>query len=515
MDQSVVLVRVPLVESRWVSATIVSPPIGMAYIASSLLEAKIDVRCVDSTGEAPFQKNIIVGTDLYSYGLSVDEIVQKVGSSDVIGVSVGFSNTWPLAKEIIRKIRKQNPGSWIICGGEHITAIPEFCLSDCPEIDICVLGEGDETMVALVQAKKQNGDLALVKGIYYNDNGAIKKNERRGRIKEIDQIPWPAWHLIPLENYLSNGLGYGINPGRSMPLLATRGCPFRCTFCSNPTMWNAKWQARDVRDVLDEIQHYVEKYGAQNIDFYDLTTVIRKDWIIEFCKGAIARNLNVRWQMPSGTRSEALDAEVLELMSQAGVQHLVYAPESGSDRTLKEVKKKIDLDKMTDSVRAAMRFGIKVKLNIVIGFPKDTKMDIFKTYLFLIKMAYVGVTDVIVNTFMPYPGSELFESLLKEGRIEDSFSGGKISNLSDSYFWGLIYELSRAKSYSRTIKSFELVIYKISGMAIFYSASFLIRPFRLFRVAYNVSRNIEESRLESVLIQIKDRFFKKRVVKVN
>ena len=152
--------------------------------------------------------------------------------------------------------------------------------------------------------------MTQVNGLVMRQDGKIVRTLPRGRIKAIDDIPWPAWNLVPLENYLSNGLGYGVDLGRSMPLIATRGCPYRCTFCSNPTMWTTKWIARKPNLVLDEIEHYINKYGAENIDFYDLTAIVQKEWIAEFCRLIKKRNLKFTWQLPSGTRSEAIDTEI-------------------------------------------------------------------------------------------------------------------------------------------------------------------------------------------------------------
>ena len=104
----------------------------------------------------------------------------------------------------------------------------------------------------------------------------------------------PAWDLFPLENYLSNSLGYGVNPGRTMPMLISRGCPYQCTFCSSPQMWTTRWQARNANEVIEEMQFYIDKYKVQNFDFYDLTTIVKKNWIVDFCQRVIKKNWNVQ-----------------------------------------------------------------------------------------------------------------------------------------------------------------------------------------------------------------------------
>src|SRR6201999_3016153 len=151
-------------------------------------------------------------------------------------------------------------------------------------------------------------------------------------IRALDTIPPPAWELVPLENYLSNGLTNGVNLGRSMPMLASRGCPYQCTFCSSPFMWTTRWVSRDVHLLVDEIIEYQERFGITNVDFYDLTAIVKRDWIIKFCEEPLRRGVKITWQLPSGTRSEAIDAEVVGWLERSGCRNLSYAPESGSER---------------------------------------------------------------------------------------------------------------------------------------------------------------------------------------
>ena len=139
-----------------------------------------------------------------------------------------------MTKSFIKTIKKIYPEVTMVCGGEHISACPKFSMEDCPEIDICVLGEGEETSIDILKTIEQKKSLSKVNGIVYRSGEEIIINPRRSRISQLDDIPLPAWDLFPLENYLSNNLGYGVNPGRTMPMLISRGCPFQCTFCSSP-----------------------------------------------------------------------------------------------------------------------------------------------------------------------------------------------------------------------------------------------------------------------------------------
>jgi radical SAM superfamily enzyme YgiQ (UPF0313 family) len=484
-----------MVTPKWAHASSICPPLGLAYLASSIQQAGYGVRTVDALGENPFQHIVLHNKNFLSIGLATPDIVELVGGCEILGVSLMFSHDWPVAKSILKAIRKTLPNVFIICGGEHITAVPEFCLEDCPEIDVCVVGEGEETIIELLDAIQDSADLSNIFGIAYRDNGRVILNGPRPRISKLEEIARPAWDLFPLENYLSNELGYGVNPGRTIPLLASRGCPFQCTFCSSPRMWTTHWQARHVDDVLDEMQSHIHKYRVTNFDFYDLTTIVRKDWIREFCRKLKEKEWDVTWQMPSGTRSEALDVESLTAMFNTNQKNITYAPESGSPKTLKIIKKKIKLDSMKSSMRSAVKTGMNVKLNMIMGFPHETTKEIGENFWFLLDAAVIGVHDVYIACFSPYPGSELFEELEKSGQIRD---------MDAKYFYDLMSysDIRFSKSYSQSITDRQLTMYRLGGMAIFYFMQFVIRPWRLLTLLQNLIFGRERSRLDMSLRQM-------------
>ena len=496
-----VLLRTPMVVPKWSHTAPICPPLGLAYVAANLKQAGYDVRCVDALGEAPLQRIATEDNKYLYYGLSIKEILQHLAFKEfnVLFVSLMFSHDWPMTKSFIKTIKKIYPEVTMVCGGEHISACPKFSMEDCPEIDICVSGEGEETSIYILKTIEQKKSLSKVNGIVYRSDKEIIINPRRSRISKLDDIPLPAWDLFPLENYLSNNLGYGVNPGRTMPMLISRGCPFQCTFCSSPQMWTTKWQARDPDCVIEEMQFYIDKYKATNFDFYDLTAIVRKDWIIKFCKKIIKKNWNITWQMPSGTRSEALDDETLGLMMLSGQKHISYAPESASKTTLQKIKKKIKIENMKKSIRSALSKGMSVKLNLMLGFPDETHKEMLETLRFVMDAAFMGVSDVYLASFAPYPGSELFDQMYKNGQIP---------KLDDEYFLNLTSytDLLHSYSYSRHVGHHMLSVYRIGGMSMFYILNFVLRPKRIFRLFRNVIKGKEESKFENSILQLMGRF---------
>jgi len=338
-----------------------NPPLGLAYIAAALREAGFEHRVIDATGESldavsPYPDR----DDFLVQGLTIDEIARRIDpETAVVGISCMFSTLWPVVHRVADAVREKAPAALLVLGGEHGTAVPEHVLATSP-FDIVVLGEGEETFVDLLRARAAGRALSEVKGIALRLDGRVVNTGLSARRRDIDGIPLPAWDAFPIREYIARHQTNGINLGRSMPMLGTRGCPFQCTFCSNPAMWTQRWIARDPRLLADEMALYVRTYQVTNFDFQDLTAIVKRQWIVDFCHELIDRNLNITWQMPSGTRAEVFDAEVADLLYRSGCRALAFAPESGSPAILKAVKKQVDLDHMLVAMRSAVKRGLKL-----------------------------------------------------------------------------------------------------------------------------------------------------------
>lgn len=494
------LIRPPTVASRHSYSIPVTPPLGLAYIAAALREEEHRVQFIDALAEDLAQIRPSVHPELVYQGLSIEQVIARVDpATEAIGLSSMFSLEWPHLKALVAALGKAFPGVPIILGGEHPTATYEYILRTCPAVTCVALGEGDQTIQDF--AKVLDGKLKLdeVASIAFRDSeGKVVRSAGRPRVRDVDSLPSPAWDLVPVRTYLDGGYGYGVDLGRSMPVLATRGCPYQCTFCSSPQMWTTRYVMRAPDRVLDEIERYQREYGATNIDFYDLTAIVRRDWILEFCRGIERRGLKFTWQLPSGTRSEALDREVLGQLAKTGCTNLTYAPESGSPETLKRIKKKVTLEKIRDSMREAKRAGINVKCNLIIGFPDETRGDVYRTMLFMWRMALLGVDDSPLFLFSPYPGSELF-ALLKERR--------RIAEMDDDYFASLAcyMDMGVVSRYCERIGPWELNLYRSIGMGVFYAMTYLSRPARIFRTIRNLLNSKSETVIEQRLLDMMKR----------
>lgn len=488
------LIRSPILVPRTNITVQFTPPIGVAYLAASLRAAGHQVTVIDGVGESLDTRHA-AANDCFTYGLSTAEVVGRIPADvELIGLSTTFTFEWPYCRELITAIRQRFPNVPLVGGGEHATALPDFSLSD-SALDIVAMGEGEEIIVDLATTLEKGGDLASVKGIVFKaSDGEFVRTGRRDRMRVLDNIPWPAWDLIPITEYMDRELGFGVNRGRSMPIVASRGCPYQCTFCSNSQMWTTRWLARDPDNLLDEIEHYQKTYNAQNFDFYDLTAIVKKAWIVEFCNKVRQRGLSFTWQLPTGTRSEAIDAEVALLLYQSGCRNLSYSPESGSEAVLSRIKKKIDLGKVLESVRSSVAAGLNVKCNIVIGFPGESYQEIFDDYVYTIRLALAGSHDMSFWTYSPYPGSELFEQLLAKGRIK----------VDDEYFNNLraFTDTHNMRSFNDRMSARRLRQLQWTGTLLFYLVAWTVRPMRPLRFLSNLFSGRYESRSEQILANV-------------
>ena len=478
-----------------------APPLGLAYIAGALENQGYNVEVFDCIAEAPDHYFQFMGIeDISAQGIAFDDMFDllKEDNYDLIGVGTMFSNNWLINKHLINLLKEKYPDALIVAGGEHASAIPEYCLQDCEGLDMVVIGEGEETIAEIAILLKDGLAPSEASGIAYKDRrnaNQIVTQPRRKRIREINAITEPAWHLFPLDKYFSNDISFGVSAyGNSLPIFATRGCPYSCTFCSSPQMWGTKYSMREVSDVITEIKKLNRLYDVTNIDFYDLTAIIKKQWILDFCQALKDNDLKITWQIPAGTRAEAIDYEVAYALNEAGCKNITYAPESGSVKMLKDIKKKVSLPKMLDSISSSHAAGLNVKLNIMLGYPNETFKDALKTAYFLIKASYYGATDASPSMFSPYPGSALFNELSDEKKL----------TLSDEYFKSIVYSqsLHGFVNYNRNMGKRSMMFLLFICYLAFYSSNYFFRPIRAFRLLVNVITRKYETRGEYMLGEI-------------
>ena len=481
----VALIRPPVIFKDGAVTLEATPALGLAYLSSYLKKHGHATKVIDAMGEA---LNNVWSPEGYPgfkcQGLNFDEVYEMIPkNTQVIGITAMFSGEWPIVRDMISFISKKFPKALIVAGGEHITAVSEYCLRDCPELDLVVRGEGEHTFYEIVEYHMAGlAGVPDIHGIGYLNGEEYVQTGANPRIRNIDSIPWPDWPEGYLEKYWDAGKSFGPQTARDMPMMFSRGCPYQCAFCSNPQMYTTRYILRDIDDVLAEVETWIKKYNITAVQLYDLTAIMKKSWIIEFFTKVIDRGIKIQWDFPSGTRSEDLDEEVIAILRKAGTQYFCFAPESGSQRTLDRVKKRVNLNKITNSIMTAKSYGMTVRANTIIGFPGEERVDIWKTLLYGLKLVSLGVAEIQPYIFMPYPGSELFAEISKtDERIV----------LNDEYFLSLnamnsdITNFSN-KTFAKNVGPRELAFYRFLFAICSYGLGYLVRPLRIYRTIKNV-----------------------------
>lgn len=490
MKMDITLIRPPSYSAGFMGAQLV-PYLGIAYIAASARQAGHSVDIIDMCGEDIDHTELVRGKYV-AYGMPIHELKNRIKNTDVIGFTCMFSQDWIFHRELIEYVHSLYKDSILIAGGEHITALPEFCLNDCKELDICVVGEADSVIVNLLNVIEHNGELSNVSSLVYRDDD-INYTPRANRIRDLDSLPNPAWDLLPIENYLSRNLNYHVKRGRTIPMLATRGCPFQCNFCSNVNMWGNPWIHRNPKLVVEEMKSYIEKYNVNNFVFSDLSVVVNKQNIIDFCNEIIKNNIDITFQFPT-LRTEVLDNDLLKLMYRAGCRELDFAIESASNIVLESANKKNNPKKMAVLIKQALDIGYNLSSNIVIGLPKESYLEFLKTYFLTMKLAIKGMQELNVFPFIPYPGSKLFNEYLDSNKIK----------LDDSFFLNLFSysDVSKAISFSNNFGPKTLNFLRVFTIVSFYSLMFLTHPYRLFKLMKNSIRGKTSTKLENVINRV-------------
>lgn len=472
-----------------------SPPIGLAYIGAFLRKHGYDYTAVDACGEALESIRPYVGDEsIYIQGLTNDQALERIpASSRIIGFTCLFSHCWPLVYDLASAVREKFPDALFVLGGEHGTALPDQVL-ETSVFDVIVAGEGEETFLELVRCVEQGRDWKNIDGIAYLEEGKLKRTAARRRVTDIDAFPYPDWDRWFIREYISMGQVTGINLGRQMPILGSRGCPYDCKFCSNVGMWTRRYIMRDPKALVDEMQYMKEKYDVSGFTFMDLTFVVNRKKTLAFANELIASGLGITYQLPAGTRCEAFDDELACALDRSGLKNFAFAPESGSEEILKAIRKQVDISEFLKATRIALRTSMTIGCFIVIGFPEDSPRTMKQTLSLIRKLARMGVHDVTVSKFTPYPGSDYFNDLLRQGMISYSMDDlGKVINFFSSENF----------SFCRSLGAVQLHRWMLWLYINFYIISFLRRPWRVIgNFLTFFTRGIENTRYMRLVSEV-------------
>jgi len=377
------------------------PSIGLAYIASVLRHNGFTVSVLDA----------------YVKQLSITEIMDqiKLRGTDVIGISL-LTTSVDVVTELVKNIRQKEPGVKIAFGNIHASLFCENILEE-NLADFVVHREGEHSFLELVQTLDSGADLQKVKGISYVENGQVVHTGKRAFIDDLDNLTFPAWDLFPLISYRTDPRTEIIPGETEMQILATRGCPYACTFCSSRTerCLGSRYRMRSPDNIVDEMEYMHERYQTKVFSFMDLAFPLKKAHGMAVCREMIDRGINRKVVWCTECRVKPIDYEMLTAMRAAGCVRVNFGIESGTNKILKVLKKGFTVDDVRRAVSLSKKTGIEVDGMFMMGLPTETEKDIRTTIDFAIELK---VRFAIFNIFVPYPGCELYDKL----KAEDSIS---------------------------------------------------------------------------------------------
>jgi anaerobic magnesium-protoporphyrin IX monomethyl ester cyclase len=334
----------------------------------------------------------------------------RVYAPDVVGISAltHESDAVPRIAECVKRVNANTP---VLLGGPHATAYPEKAVQ-IPGIDYLVVGEGEVTAGQLIESLFNQRDVSDIKGIVYKKDNRIFSTGRRDFIEDLNDLPMPAYDLIPIEAYASFSRMSRTGFGNYMCIFSSRGCPYHCIYCHN--IFGKVFRCRSAENLFNEIKHLYDTYKIRDFEIMDDIFNLDRKRLIDFCDRIINSGMKVTFAFPNGLRCDLLDELQLSKLRQAGTVFISFAIETGSPRLQKLIKKNIQLDKIKKNIEIAHSLRIHTHGFFMIGFPGETLEEMKMTVDFLVssKLHTFAVFAVI-----PFENTELAAIATEMGRL--------------------------------------------------------------------------------------------------
>lgn len=384
-------------------------PLGIYYIASYVRSHGFDVHCIDAEAQR----------------LHNSEILDKIKDikPDIIGLSA-TTVAYMRACDLAQAVKQRYPHLPMVIGGAHATANLKDVMEH-PAFDYAIYGEGEITFVDLLHALEKKHDLSTVHGLAYRECEHVRINPPREYIQDLDQLPFPAYDLIPdLALYHPDPSNYRLTP--VVNIITSRGCPNHCTFCDR-NVFGQKLRQRTPENVATEIEFLVKQYGVREVAFVDDTFTIGKGRIQKIFTLLQQKEIQISWTCMS--RVNTVDYETLAFMKKMGCWKIKFGIESGDEAILQKIRKNINLDTAREVIRSCKRLRISTSGFFIIGHPKETKESIEKTIDFALDVPF---DDIVVTINTPIPGTVQYKEAEQYGTLD-------ATNMSRFNYWSPVF----------------------------------------------------------------------------
>jgi radical SAM superfamily enzyme YgiQ (UPF0313 family) len=360
------------------------PPLSLSYLAAVLQKEDIEVDILD----------LLVAKN------SASNIREKLAEyqPQLVGATCVTLN-YPIAARNLKTCKDFDPRIVTVLGGPHASFALKETLLRAPWIDVLVVGEGERTLVELVKALERDHDFRQVAGIAFREDNRVVKTEPRPLIEDLDEIPFPARHLLPLSKYRAIGA--------PCTVITSRGCPYKCIFCSGPRLFGRRVRFRHPRLVVDEIEYIHKELGFEKLNIVDDTFTLNHRHAREVCEEIMRRDLKFEWNIFA--RADTVTEDLLKIMREAGCAWLLYGVESASPEILKTIKKGTTPDKVRRGVKLATEAGIKVFDSFIFGLPGESPETARQSLAFAKELDSAYGAKYGFHLLSPLPGTELYE----------------------------------------------------------------------------------------------------------
>ncbi|MEW6407094.1 MAG: radical SAM protein [Patescibacteria group bacterium] len=371
------------------------PSIGLGYIGAVLEKQGHNVKIIDIDADRVTEDD-----------LRKRIVEDKIDLAGIMVLTPIFTNAVRTA-HIIKKCSNVK----VVFGGMHPTIMPQDCLK-IKDVDFVVIGEGEQTILELINQIQGEGKFKDVKGVGFKKDEKIIINENRPLIEDLDSLPFPAMRLF-------NNIKYTYPDAiasPTFPIVTSRGCPGTCTYCSAQSMFGRKFRARSAVNIVDEIEKLIKDFGVKEVHIWDDNFVTIKERVLKVRDEIKKRAIFIKFAFPNGVRADFLDKDVIGALKEMGTYSIGLGIESGNNEILRRVKKNINLDKIKDAVKLAKKSGIEVWGFFMLGLPGETKETVNNTIKFAIDLD----PDIAkFHILKPYPGTEVFKEFVNNNLIDD------------------------------------------------------------------------------------------------
>ncbi len=387
-------IHVTLVNPPYPSGSHLHPPflpLGLGYLAAVLEKNNYKVDVIDCQALK------------LSYEEAKSEIKKR--QPTIVGLT-STTLTYKSALKIIKIAKEVCPDCLTIMGGPHVTFWDDKSLQECPDLDVIVRREGENTILELVQRLEADKSFHDVLGITYRENSQIIRNPDRPYIENLDELPFPALHLWPIENLRKYGEVI-------FPLTTSRGCVYWCNFCTAVRMFGRKYRMRTPKNVVDEIEYLNKKFGAKHFTFYDDAFTVDQSRVKEICQEIKNRKMKIKWNCE--TRVDMVTRELLRTMKEAGCTDVWFGVESGSQFVINAMDKGIKIEQTMRAFKWAKEVRLMTVANVILGFPTESRETAWETVRFVEKL---DPNDVGYYIATPYPGTPMYDQVKDNGWLK-------------------------------------------------------------------------------------------------